>query len=66
METFIRPYIEDKSIEVVRADLEGAKYTLAVPTYVAEGGLRDFSDIAKFKDRLDCRSTGSKPAMTAT
>ena len=58
METFIRPYIEDKSIEVVRANLEGAKYTLAVPTYVAEGGLRDFSDIAKFKDKLDGKIYG--------
>ena len=58
METFIQPYIEDKSIEVVRANLEGAKYTLAVPTYVAEGGLRDFSDIAKFKDKLDGKVYG--------
>lgn len=58
METFIRPYIEDKSIDVVRANLEGAKYTLAVPTYVAEGGLRDFSDIAKFKDKLDGKIYG--------
>ncbi|WP_158047501.1 choline ABC transporter substrate-binding protein [Skermanella pratensis] len=58
METFIQPYIDDKSIEVVRANLEGAKYTLAVPTYAAEGGLRDFSDIAKFKDKLDGKIYG--------
>jgi glycine betaine/proline transport system substrate-binding protein len=58
METFIRPYIDDKSIDVVRANLEGAKYTLAVPKYVAEGGLRDFSDIAKFKDKLDGKIYG--------
>ena len=57
METFIRPYIEDKSIDVVRANLEGAKYAMAVPTYVAEG-LRDFSDIAKFKDKLDGKIYG--------
>jgi len=53
METFIKPYLEDKSIEVVRANLEGAKYTLAVPKYAADAGLKDFSDIAKFKDKLN-------------
>ncbi|EWY42659.1 glycine/betaine ABC transporter substrate-binding protein [Skermanella stibiiresistens SB22] len=58
METFIKPYVDDKSIEVVRANLEGAKYTLAVPTYAAEGGLRSFADIAKFKDKLDGKIYG--------
>jgi glycine betaine/proline transport system substrate-binding protein len=58
MESFIAPYTADKSIEVVRANLEGAKYTLAVPKYAAEGGLRDFSDIAKFKDKLDSKIYG--------
>ena len=42
-----RPYIEDRSIEVVRENLSGAKYTLAVPTYTYAGGpapsLRDVS-----------------------
>ncbi|MDY0132258.1 MAG: ABC transporter substrate-binding protein [Desulforegulaceae bacterium] len=40
------------------ANMPGAKYTLAVPTYAAEGGLKDFSDIAKFKDKLDGRIYG--------
>jgi len=58
MESFIAPYTADKSVEVVRPNLEGAKYTLAVPKYAAEGGLRDFSDIAKFKDKLDSKIYG--------
>jgi glycine betaine/proline transport system substrate-binding protein len=58
MESFIAPHREDKSVELVRANLEGAKYTLAVPRYAAEGGLRDFSDIAKFKDKLDGKIYG--------
>lgn len=52
MEADIKPYLEDKSVETVVTNLEGAKYTLAVPTYVYDAGLKDFSDIAKFKDKL--------------
>jgi glycine betaine/proline transport system substrate-binding protein len=43
-----RPYIEDRSIEVVRENLSGAKYTLAVPAYSYAAGLRDFADIRRF------------------
>src|SRR5690606_37113546 len=35
-----------------------AKYTLAVPKYTHEAGLKDFADIAKFKDRLDGKIYG--------
>jgi glycine betaine/proline transport system substrate-binding protein len=43
-----RPYLEDGSIEIVRTNLVGAKYTLAVPAYTYEAGLRDFADIRRF------------------
>src|SRR5205814_7937 len=43
-----RPYLEDRSIEVVRENLSGAKYTLAVPAYTYAAGLRDFADIQRF------------------
>ena len=52
MEADIKPYLEDKSVETVRVNLEGAKYTLAVPKYTYEAGLKSFADIAKFKDKL--------------
>ncbi|RUM95889.1 choline ABC transporter substrate-binding protein [Pseudaminobacter arsenicus] len=52
MEADIKPYLEDKSVETIVTNLEGAKYTLAVPTYVYDAGLKDFADIAKFKDKL--------------
>ena len=58
MEADIKPYLEDKSVEVLRTNLEGAKYTLAVPTYLAEKGLKDFKDIAKFKKELDGKIYG--------
>jgi glycine betaine/proline transport system substrate-binding protein len=43
-----RPYLADGSIEIVRINLVGAKYTLAVPAYTYEAGLRDFADIQRF------------------
>ena len=61
MEADIAPFTADGSVETVRANLEGAKYTLAVPTYVAEQGLKDFADIAKFKDQLGGEIYGIEP-----
>lgn len=61
MENDIKPYREDKSVETIGANLEGAKYTLAVPKYTAEAGLKDFADIAKFKDQLGAKIYGIEP-----
>jgi len=58
MEADIKPYLEDKSVETIVINLEGAKYTLAVPTHTFEAGLKDFADIAKFKDKLDNKIYG--------
>nr|WP_321256500.1 ABC transporter substrate-binding protein [uncultured Pseudodesulfovibrio sp.] len=40
------------------ANMPGAKYTLATPTFCAEAGLKDFSDIAKYGDKLDWKIHG--------
>ncbi|HLQ13260.1 MAG TPA: choline ABC transporter substrate-binding protein [Steroidobacteraceae bacterium] len=48
----LKPYVDDHSIEVVRSNLRGAKYTLAVPAYAYAEGLRDFGDIQRFGPRL--------------
>ena len=58
MEADIKPYLEDKSVETIVTNLEGAKYTLAVPKYTYDAGLKDFADIAKFKDKLDNKIYG--------
>ncbi|MEY4250776.1 MAG: Glycine betaine transport system permease protein OpuAB [Pseudomonadota bacterium] len=58
MEQDRAPYIKDGSVEVVRANLTGAKYTLAVPAYLYDAGLKDFSDIARFGDALGHRIVG--------
>ena len=47
--------------EVVGANLNGAKYTLAVPDYLYEQGLKSFKDIAKFKDQLGGKIYGIEP-----
>ncbi|HTV70707.1 MAG TPA: choline ABC transporter substrate-binding protein [Rhizobiaceae bacterium] len=52
MEADIAPFREDKSVETLVTNLEGAKYTLAVPKYTFDAGLKSFADIAKFKDKL--------------
>ena len=58
MEADIKPYLENKSVETLVTNLEGAKYTLAVPKHTYEAGLKSFADIAKFKDKLDGKIYG--------
>jgi glycine betaine/proline transport system substrate-binding protein len=61
MEANIAPYREEGSVETVATNLEGAKYTLAVPKYAFDAGLKSFEDIAKFKDDLDGKIYGIEP-----
>jgi glycine betaine/proline transport system substrate-binding protein len=54
-----QPYLDDKSVVVTGVNLPvGAKYTLAVPQYTYDKGLKDFTDIAKFKDSLQGKIYG--------
>jgi glycine betaine/proline transport system substrate-binding protein len=48
-----QPYLDDHSIELVRENLSGAKFTLAVPAYAYEAGIKDFRDIQRFAQVLD-------------
>ncbi len=67
MESNIAPYRDAKTVDTVRANLEGAKYTLATNAAGAELGIKDFADIAAHADAIwTARSTGLRPAMTAT
>ena len=61
MEGDIKPYREDGSVETVARNLIGAKYTFAVNKLAADGGIKDFADIAKFKDQLDGKIYGIEP-----
>ncbi|MBU3058724.1 choline ABC transporter substrate-binding protein [Pseudomonas indica] len=61
MENDIKEYRDKGTVETVRANLEGAKYTLAVPDYAYEAGLKNFADITKFADKLDNKIYGIEP-----
>ena len=61
MEADIAPFREDKSVETVRENLEGAKYTLATNAKGAELGIADFKDIAAHKDALGGKIYGIEP-----
>ena len=61
MEADLKPYRDDKTVEVIGVNLEGAKYTLAVPAYLYDEGLKSFADIAKFKDKLGGKIYGIEP-----
>ena len=61
MEADRHQYVEEGSVDVVGANLTGAKYTHAVPDYTYEAGLKDFSDIARFKSALNGAVYGIEP-----
>ncbi len=61
MEGDIAKYREAGSVETVRANLKGAKYTLAVPKYVYDAGVKSFADIAKFRDEFKGKIYGIEP-----
>jgi len=56
-----KPFVADGSVEVIGANLQGAKYTLGVPAYTYAAGLHDFSDIRRFGDPLGHTIYGIEP-----
>ena len=61
MEADIAPFREAGTVDTVRANLEGAKYTLAVNKAAADLGIADFADIAANADALDSKIYGIEP-----
>jgi len=61
MEADIAPYRDTGAVEMLRVNLDGAKYTLATNRAGADLGIADFSDIAEHKDALDGKIYGIEP-----
>ena len=61
MEADIAKYREAGTVETVRANLVGAKYTLAVPKYVFDGGVKTFADLAKYQVNFKGKIYGIEP-----
>lgn len=61
MEGDIAPYREAGTVDTVRANLEGAKYTLATNAAGAALGIADFADIAANADALEATIYGIEP-----
>ncbi|MBV7409100.1 choline ABC transporter substrate-binding protein [Maritimibacter sp. DP1N21-5] len=57
----IGPYLDSGEIDVLNTNLEGTKYTLAVPTYAYDAGLQSYEDIANFREELDGKIYGIEP-----
>ncbi len=62
---FIDKYARPGDIDIVGANLEGAKFTLAVPKYVHEAGVTDFADLAEHGDKFRERIYGIEAGAPA-
>ncbi len=61
MEGDIAKYRDEGSVETVRTNLEGAKYTLATNAAGAALGISDFGNIKEHKEALDSNIYGIEP-----
>lgn len=61
MEGVATKFFEKGTVEKYVANMPGAKYTLAAPSFVVEGGLKDFNDISRYADKLDHKIYGLEP-----
>jgi len=59
--SMLKPFTDDGSVEVIRDNLVGAKYTLGVPDYLHDAGLKDFADINRFRKELGASIYGIEP-----
>jgi len=54
----IKPYLDDKSVEQVATNLEGAGYGLVVPQYVADAGVKSLADLGANADKFSGKIYG--------
>ncbi|KUZ60254.1 glycine/betaine ABC transporter substrate-binding protein [Burkholderia ubonensis] len=61
----VKPFVDARAIDVLHANLSGAKFTLAVPDYVAAAGVRSFADLERYADRFGGKVYGIEPGAPA-
>jgi len=61
MRAITAPLLDEGEIIDYHTNLTGAKYTLAVPQYVADAGVTNFSDIARHAEKFDYKIYGIEP-----
>ncbi|MDY7028587.1 MAG: choline ABC transporter substrate-binding protein [Spirochaetota bacterium] len=61
MSAITTPLLDEGEIIDYHTNLTGAKYTLAVPQYVADAGVTIFSDIAEHGEKFDYKIYGIEP-----
>jgi len=54
----VKPYTDDKSVETISKNLDGAGYGIVVPQYVSDAGVKTLTDLGKFKDKFDSKIYG--------
>ncbi len=54
----IKAYTDDKSVETIGTNLEGAGYGLVVPQYVADAGVKSLTDLGPNKDKFNGKIYG--------
>ncbi|HEY0213292.1 MAG TPA: choline ABC transporter substrate-binding protein [Paenirhodobacter sp.] len=62
---FIDDLKKADAIEVLNKNLTGAKFTLAVPAYMADKGVKSFADLAAHGDDFDHKIYGIEPGAPA-
>lgn len=53
-----KSYFDEGEVGVITTNLTGAKFTLAVPTYVADAGVKSYDDLAKYTDKFASKIYG--------
>jgi glycine betaine/proline transport system substrate-binding protein len=61
----VKPFVESHAIDVLHANLTNAKFTLAVPDYVAAAGVHSFADLAKYGEKFGDKIYGIEPGAPA-
>lgn len=62
---FIDDLTSADAIEIMNKNLSGAKFTLAVPAYMTERGIKDFADLAAHADEFDSTIYGIEAGAPA-